>query len=369
MAIVYKNDLPTDKILCAYNNNVIRFNSNSIETPISATITFNGLTVTLYPNPTGFFYFNFKDYITGLINTDNFKDNAPLLLPTVTPYVNWTSKVFLYSSIDITVNLANETTDTDNVPVNWLATMFQLDNKGTIPATLPKILHEDSLLTFYPNLPFDLTILTPQTGDEYYFTNIDNSLSLAIEPPHGQVNRLIISDGDLEYGLFDLGLNNFELTSDKIGSGDGTTVSINRKVITCFKGIYIKWINSLGGWNYHYFESWRKDQTTKDTFELNNDFDNLEDTLSKIIQGGKTGFNKIVTKKEFTTNENKEGFLSLFTSPKIYLYTGTFGQQTQVTDWLEVSLTPSTINLSNSHKNQSTYNLTFELPPLDTRTV
>jgi len=368
MAIVYKKDLPTDKILCAYNNNVIRFNSDS-EIPISATITFNGVTVTLYPNPPGFFYFNFKDYITGLINTNNFKDDAELLLPTATPYVDWTSKVFLYSSIDITINLANETTDTDNVNVNWLATMFQLDNKGTIPSTLPKILHEDSVLTFYPNLPFDVTILTPQTGDEYYFTNIDNSLSLTIEPPHGQVNRLIISDGDLEYDLFDLGLNNFELTSDKIGSGDGATVSINRKVLTCFKGIYIKWINSFGGWNYHYFESWRKDQTTKDTFELNNDFDNLEDTLSKIIQGGKTGFNKIVTKQEFTTNENKAGFLTLFTSPKIYLYTGTYGQQTQVTDWLEVSLTPSTINLSNSHKNQSTYNLTFELPPLDTRTV
>mgnify|MGYP003397757308 FL=1 len=61
MAIVYKIDLPTDKILCAYNNNVIRFNSDSTETPISAVIEFNGLTVTLYPNPTGFFYFNFKD--------------------------------------------------------------------------------------------------------------------------------------------------------------------------------------------------------------------------------------------------------------------------------------------------------------------
>ena len=51
MAIVYKTDLPTDKILCAYNNNVIRFKSDSTETPISATITFNGVTVTLYPNP------------------------------------------------------------------------------------------------------------------------------------------------------------------------------------------------------------------------------------------------------------------------------------------------------------------------------
>lgn len=71
--IYFLQPINTRKLRMAYNNDIIRFYSNNPLEPVSCTIndTFNAINATLYPNPQGHFYFNFKPYISTLINRNN----------------------------------------------------------------------------------------------------------------------------------------------------------------------------------------------------------------------------------------------------------------------------------------------------------
>ena len=70
--IIFTQDISEDNNLMAYNNNVVRFFSDSSETVLNCQITIGSLVALIYPLPDGSFYFNFKEYITTQINTSNF---------------------------------------------------------------------------------------------------------------------------------------------------------------------------------------------------------------------------------------------------------------------------------------------------------
>lgn len=111
--IVFTQDISSTNNLMAYNNNVVRFTSDSEEIIIKATITIGGLPIILYPSPDGTFYFNFKEYITSLINQTNFKDTLVTSLD-VSDYTTFSyngSGVAMYS-VGFEIELGNNTIET-----------------------------------------------------------------------------------------------------------------------------------------------------------------------------------------------------------------------------------------------------------------
>ena len=120
MAIVFNKQLDTTKIALAFNNNVIEFYSDSGIAPTNATITIGSESVTIYPNPNGTFRYNFKELIISIINVDNYTDDLNIDLDTSFTY-DWTDKISLTDDVVTTINLSNETTETDTREVSWLS--------------------------------------------------------------------------------------------------------------------------------------------------------------------------------------------------------------------------------------------------------
>ena len=110
--------------------------------------------VTLYPNPSGIFFFNFKDLISTLLNVDNFTDDLNPDIETTLVY-DWTNKISLTDDVVTTIELSNDTTETDTISITWLSAFVQLRNwKRTYPA--------NDLLTT------DIALLQKKNENDYF---------------------------------------------------------------------------------------------------------------------------------------------------------------------------------------------------------
>lgn len=111
MAIEYIKDIDVSKYIFTHNNCIIEYRSNTLSS-VRSEITINGETLTLYPSPDGIYYFNFKDYVTSLINSNNYTDDLLTDL-SVTYLYDWTPRVFLSLDIDVNVLLTNDDVESD----------------------------------------------------------------------------------------------------------------------------------------------------------------------------------------------------------------------------------------------------------------
>ena len=203
MAIVFLKELDNTKVNLAYNNNIVKFYTNSGIVPTNATIQIGLNTITLYPDPNGVFTYNFKDFITTLLNTDNFADDLEVDLYTSYVY-DWTDKISLTDNVVTTINLSNDTTETNTKNITWLSAFVQLRGwKQTFPdadllatdvAILQKKNNDDFYsykLNFWEGYPYDITIYGNYT--EIELTNLTNSTFDFFQMD--KISRFFISDG------------------------------------------------------------------------------------------------------------------------------------------------------------------------------
>lgn len=366
MAIVFTKAIPEDKLLFAYNNNIIRFNSDTGLIPATAQIIGLGFDIVLYPHPNGSFYFNFAEYIATLLNSDNFKDD--MVVPALYWSYNWTAKIYLANAITIKINFTDTTNESVVRNLKWLSALTQLDEKEVLPANqsfllTPKDGGEKPYLKFWKGYPFDVT---------FYH--------------HNPTNMNIVNENDLEAGV---GLQNYLISRVLITNGlnqipivinEGVSnlrfqlapgyfyFALEKVIPTCGKKKYLKWINRYGGWNYWLFDDGKKTLTPKSLGELNNDFNNVEDTLSQTYNIGvsskKTLFiNDDVTEREMITLSD------LFESPKVYLFIGVPNEANSFDDWLEVNVKDKVTKIEDGKYNFINTELEIELPARITRTL
>ena len=373
MAIVFTKSIPQNKLLYAFNNNVVRFHSNSSLIPATAEIIGLGISIVLYPNPTGDFYFNFKEYISTIINTDNFKDDMNVVAGTWS--YDWTSKILLQNAITIKIIFEDDTFETSLLNLNWLSSYMQVDEfKDTY---FGGYLIEEFVLTpqingIIPNLkywygyPFDFTMYTPNVGTNVDVKNISINGLFTINNPHPKIQRVVLSNGISELGLFNTyaGQNQFKLE-------DNVTdyyFNIEKIIPNCDNKHYLKWINRYGGWNYWLFDRGKKTITPKGIGEVNNDFNNVEDTLSQTINMGVTS-RKSIAMNDDINDDDMMLLGDLFESPKVYLFTGKPNTFCGFKDWIEVNVKDKAIKIQDSKYNYINVQLEVELPARTTRTI
>lgn len=377
MAIVFLKELDETKIKLAYNNNIVRFYTDSVISPVNASIQIGLNTITLFPDPNGIFYYNFKELITTILNKDNFTDDLETDLSTSFVY-DWTDKISLTDDVVITINLSNDTTETDTRSVTWLSGYVQLkDWKNLYPSsdlltdgtTLLQKKNGDSYYDFYVNYwygyPFDLTIY--QNSLELDLLNQTNNIDGVIDNVLTRIQRFCFSDGRTDVSLEDLipfqnGINDLLIN-------ENYNIRVNKITDFCNDGIYIKWINSLGGWNYWLFSKGQTQTKTKDNGSLNNDFENLEDTISPLVSLGKTSETQIKVQQKRVIEQDKILLTDLLDSVKVYLFTGTPFSQNTFNDWIEVNLTNGTFTIENPKSKMYQFNFNLELPPNVTRSL
>lgn len=368
MAIIFNKTIPADKLCLAYNNNILDFTTGNVLDVINCQITINGTSIVLYPHPNKRFYLNLKQYITTFLNVDNFEDNLDIDL-VVNDRYDWTSKVYLETEIDIQINFVDLSNETATINSSWLSGYLKLNTREIIPNNdiffLSPQINNKGFIKFWNGYPFDFSIYNPDIANfiDFYF----NGNELLNFESLGKVTRYFLSDG-LNMSLFGFSEYNFNVVAKVLGV-EKFTFDYVQTTPKCDNGFYIKWINSLGGYSYWLFENWESNQQTKDLGEINNDYNNLEDTLSKSIQIGKTSQNRVNVTTD-VINEQEQLLLSdLFDSPKIYWFIGLPTEINNYDDWTEISLVTSSIPLEKTKRSLNNFTLTFELPTNDTRTI
>ena len=366
MAIIFDKSLPIGNVLHALNNNVIEFHSDYAELPLNAEITLDGYTTRIiYPSPNGKFYFNFKDYISNYLNTNNYADSLDFEISTV--FYDWTNNVFTDKEIDVKINFVDATSETETINNDWLSSYVQkrykyynrdISSNGVyLLQTTDDISRRVENLYYWSGFPIDFTLLNTTDNEMYINTGFFN-----LNIPQITVNRCLLSDGS---SVTDLNQYPLEIRN-VVGNALVYTINIIEET-PCDNGYYFKWINSLGGWSYWHFQHGTEQLKTKELGEIDQNVNDIQNTTSPMVQIGKTA-NDVINVYTDVLNERQSTQLrDLFDSPKIYLFTGIIGSTATFEDWIEVKLTNSNYTTKQAKTTTNQYNLTFEVPDNDTR--
>ena len=384
MALVASTDFPIGQTLFAYNNNVIVFSSDDeTKTPTFCDITINGtaFNTTIYPNPNNEFYYNFKEVFPSVVNSNSFQDLTDVRFDPsdVATYV-YSEDESTYRELNISFSVTYQDSSVENLnrQVNILRASLDLETFKRYQ--IPNQLIDNTVLTtyaengfvgfprvgyakYFEGYPFDFTFLSPSSVTINNLTNLD---SITLENLTN-VTRLGISDGrtDTTIDLFFLitdGVNILQFGDD--------SPSYKLKLVKenqCNEGVYLKWLNTLGGWSYWLFnKNYRKDLQVSNLGSINNDFNNLDQTTSPMLSLGKESNNTVRCLTDNIGKEDSDLLTTLFESPKVYLFTGTPFSKNTYQDWIEVEVSNRNVITKQYKNNLNSFEVVLKLPQKNT---
>ena len=373
MAVIFNTQIAENRLLFSHTNNVVRFTTDTTtKTILNAKITFNGVEVVLYPSPRGVFYFNFKEYISSIINQIDLADNQNINIDSLGYIYDNTNNVYLDSTALFTIYFTDETFETSTKSYKWLLGVVQVEEyKKKVPLNqeiqTPTVLvnsYDSTYLKYWEGYPFDISIYTG-VSSSLLVQNQTNLLSHEFTTLY-KVNRLFLSDGRTDVSLEDLiplvdGTNKLKLTSNTFYS-----YLYLEKVEAQCDGFYFKFLNSFGGWSYWFFNYGAITRSTKNQGDIFNDFENLNETVSKYKQIGKDAQDQLKVQTEVLSKDELYVIQDILESPKVYLFTGDKYAKNNYNDWVEVLVKDSTYNIKNPKNIQTQLFFNVELPQRNT---
>lgn len=381
--IVFSKDLPNDRILLAYNNNIVRFKSDSLAlTPLTAEVFGLSAPVVLYPHPDKSFYFNLKDYISVIVNTNRFADtlNPDLIGGDASSFTyNVSNGCFYEGVLQFKINFTDSTSESADRTIEVLAGVEQIENfkKNEILFTPNKIsilspvtdrTNNTTYLKFWEGYPFEFSIYNRNHPNaNFKIRNISNGVDFVFSSK-SKVTSMFLSDGRTDVSIEDFlplieGTNRLQFL---IGDVDQNINLLLEKVDSdC--GLYFKFLNKYSRWSYWLFsKNHSRKRTTKYLAEIDNDFENLADTTSQMLQIGKSSEETIKGIAEKLTEKEKTVLDGIIDSPKVYMFTGERFAKADVTDWIEVKVKTASFETKNVNTKTYSYVVEFELPERNT---
>lgn len=385
MAIIFTNDIREDKLLMAYNNNVVKFHSDSELDPATAEISGLGIDALLYPHPNGTFRFNFKDDVESEINTKNFADDLQYELidaDASTFMYDVQDGCFLEGVVTFKINFTDESSETTTRNLKFIAGAIQLedfkkqeiittDNNICVLSPVQARSNKNVYLKYWEGYPFEFSFFNRDNPlDDIKLKNTTTGIEYSF-PSKSKVNSLFISDGRTDMTIeqfFPLvvGRNQIRFLIDDVDQG----INLHLEKVDTKCGVYVKFLNSFGRYNYWLLLSKHfRTRTTKYIGEIDNDFNNIEATTSPTIQLGKIGDETIRCAAKNLTADDKRVFEQIIDSPKIYMFTGERFSKANLTDWMEVRLKTSSFRVKEPGKVLYTYAIELDLPARITQNV
>jgi hypothetical protein len=184
---------------------------------------------------------------------------------------------------------------------------------------------------------------------------------------------MVFSNGDDDETLEDIlplaeGYNTLRVMQLDTEADTDKFISLHK--VPYKQGVYLKWLNALGGYSYWLFEdTYSIDRSTKQLGELDRDNDNLEDTFGRSIQIGKESQDSLKIIAELLTEDERRIVEGILDSPKIYLFTGKPFAQNGYRDWIEVSLKTTSARIKNPRQPLTNFTFDIELPMRYTQTL
>lgn len=387
MAIVFEQPVNESRLRLAYNNDVLRFHSNSVAgSPMYADILVWYNTLRIYPAPDGKFYFNFKPYVSAFINTNNFADTVQTDLQTTDPETfvyRGDDGTLLRSDVVVKIYLDDEaaTVEQQSFELAWLAGVEQLGDFNELNKTKLYVMSPFAKATanrwyikYWQGYPFDISVYLEE-GRSLTLTNQTNGLYQNFDSMPGYVNRLFFSDGRTDETIEDLvpflqGYNDLKITHSLAEgeAADDKFISLDKVPYTC--GVYLKWLNKYGGYSYWLFENTSTiDRATKSQGDFYTDNENLSNTFNRSINLGQTTQDTLRVVAELLNEDERRIVEGILDSPKIYLFTGQPFAQNDYREWIEITLKSNSARVKNPKEALTNMALDFELPQRYTQTL
>lgn len=381
MAIVFTQELDSSLLLKAYNNNIIRFYGDAVgKVATKANIEGLGFTATIYPNPQGSFYFNFKDYSSAAVNTQNFKDYTNYVLDvsdTSSVLYDVTDGYFIKGEISITVFYDDQSEEASSFNYSFLASVTQIntfnqDKIENLPQQFdilaPAINRADkTFLKMWKGYPFEFSLyqFVPAFSQ---MENLTNGGTIVFTPTT-ELTSLVLSDGLNTFAELGLGngYNKFKLIANDVEMPNSLYILYD-EFPEC--GVYVKFLNRFGRFNYWLFsKEYFETRSSKQIGEIENDFNNIEQTQSPTLQLGKISDSTLRVAAKRVEPELAIILDEIFDSPKIMIFSGIPGDVNTNDNWYETRLKTSSFEIHAANKKIKNYFLEFDQPIRNTITL
>lgn len=337
-------NINTDYPLNAFNDAVVEFTEvNSVKAKIEV----SGFDAFEISGLNGYYYFNFKEIFKVIINQNLFADSQ-----TIVNGFNADSSLFKKVNVIFkTFDELNNILDTKTFAYKFKKSVVQIEDD----TNQQLILHDEfeGIYNFdvYINLPFDFTIYK-QDYQMLYFNGINfpNSQAEGIYRV-GIINEL----GDFLNG-FSFNGNNDLILQQSNGNNAKAKVHVHNKC----SGIYLKWLNVYGGWDYFLFtDKFKITPTDKSLGEVYTGFNNIQNLSTFASQLGKDVSVKYSIIQEYLNDWQFKKVSKMIFSPKVYMWTGK--------KWIEVNIDSKLKYGSKIQKGKFEFDLT--LPQRQTQSI
>ncbi len=309
----------------AYNNNIAEYTSNIANIRYSV-ITIEGKEFQITPNPSGVFTFNFIDVIPHLINTNKFEDT---IVPNVSSNLVYPdATAFKKLSVEFKV-VTNSADDTITKEFTFIKAAEQLEDykKGLTNSQNPELAilspftslnNKAYYATYFEGYPFDISLWSKGVDVDIVIKNVKTQDSLDVTLIQG-VNRLFISDGSSNW-TFEEQLSLYFGVNELTFSFGAEHITLFLKKVESECGIYVKWLNNSGGWNYFLFKYMIEDRGRSSIGYLNQDQNALNNSGDLEAELGVDARDGITFYADRLEEYEKQLINGLSISPKIYRY-------------------------------------------------
>lgn len=297
------------------------------------------------PSPLNQFYFNFKTAVKKLINKASFTDDCQY--PAVGSIWN-DNEAYLSAIVNYKVNFEDATNETATFTYQFVKGVNQITEKAFfanrgVAFPLHKPIDNVSYVALFKGYPFDISLF----GEDISIT-IDQFLSeaqfLAHDLPALEVDPEAVNfsnDIGVQRLIFSNGSTLWSKIFDKYHNIRYGNYEVRMRVEDkC--GVYFKWHNEYGGWDYWLFEkNYHVDMKDKQLGEIVRDFDNLPDSKSFVESTGKSVEDSMKLYANGVYDYEIERVLGIARSPKVYMYFGEKDEQNNDDNWVEVQVSAS----------------------------
>lgn len=347
----------------AYNDSYIKFNGTVSGLPANkAEITIPQFTspFIIYPDTIGNFQFNLKEIIKTLFGGGGFEDST--FIPSGFHNIR-TDKLI---DLDVNISLQSDAGVFNQYKnYEFLKAVKQVGEK--VYDNNLQILSKsnngiDYSLTYFEGFEFQYELLKVDedstikvknlnSGDDVSFAGFEssNTLRLWIDKVNSNLtttNILPLSDT----------INKLEIFENDVFK---TNLRLRKKPAEC--GVYLKWFNNQGGFNYWLFDKFYQDSTkSKSIGEITrNSFLNLDETPKSFSYSQGKETSKTMKLKSTLKDDEIYYVKDILSSPSVQLYTS----QTpfEKGEWITVNV-GGTINESTKRTNGNEITVTIDLP-------
>ncbi|WP_067151020.1 hypothetical protein [Pseudotamlana agarivorans] len=328
MAIIFSKEI-TD-LYPAYNDSYINFKSSQFDDIKYTEITTPMFSkpFRIYPDLNGDFQFNLKEIAKVHINENGFEDNHQLPIGFFEilddRILNLELDFYMSNTFDFEDDFPNEEDLTKSF--TFFKSVKQVDevvfnnNQQILSKSKNGI---DYTLTHFEGFPFFFELQKVNEDDEIKIINVQTGDDATFTASTSGTSRIWIDKGNENTTTTGLLPLTDTVNRLNIYNNGSFKTNLNLKKVPSKCGVYLKWYNDDGGYNFYLFDKFYRSSTSSKSIAeaTRNEFKNLDESPNSFSYSIGKEVTKDLRVKTNVSNDELFYLKSILSSPSIQLYT------------------------------------------------